>query len=191
MTADAARSGESRAVAGPEPNACAQPDVLRLLDLPPLAAAGLLGAYGLQLVDVDPGDPIPGSYWGDCEAGVIGARVYARDDTPVHSLLHEAGHLIVLPAERRRTVHTNATDSDIEEDATCYLQILLADALGGVGRERLMQDMDAWGYSFRLGTTQAWFEGDASDARDWLIRRQVLTADGQLRVLLAPRPGGD
>ena len=43
------------------------------------------------------GEPIPGSFWGDEEAGIIGNTVYARDDTPVHSLLHEAGHLIVLP----------------------------------------------------------------------------------------------
>ena len=71
-------------------------------------------------------------------------------------------------------MHTNATDSDIEEDATCYLQILLADALPGVGRERLMADMDAWGYSFRLGSTRAWFEGDAEDAQAWLRARGLL-----------------
>jgi hypothetical protein len=61
-------------------------------------------------------------------------------------------------------VHTDATDSVAEEDATCYLQIVLADALPGVGRERLMADMDAWGYTFRLGSARAWFEQDAEDA---------------------------
>ena len=30
---------------------------------------------------------------------------------------------------------------------------------------RLMADMDAWGYSFRLGSARAWFENDAEDAR--------------------------
>ena len=50
----------------------------------------------------------------------------ARADTPVHSLLHEAGHLIVLPPERRAGVHTDATDSIAEEDAVCVLQALLA-----------------------------------------------------------------
>jgi hypothetical protein len=25
-----------------------------------------------------------------------------------------------------------------------------------------------WGYSFRLGSARAWFEGDAEDARIWL-----------------------
>ncbi|GAE49645.1 hypothetical protein XPU_1177 [Xanthomonas arboricola pv. pruni str. MAFF 311562] len=81
-----------------------------------------------------------------------------RDDTPVHSLLHEAGHLIVLPADKRAAVHTDATDSVDEEDATCYLQILLAEQLPGVGSARLMTDMDTWGYTYRLGSTRAWFE---------------------------------
>ena len=157
--------------------------VLTLADIDRAAAAALLGGHGLELVEVPAGEPIPGSYWGESEAGVIGERVYARPDTPVHSLLHEACHLIVLPPERRAAVHTDATDSDIEEDATCYLQILLADALPGVGRARLMQDMDAWGYSFRLGSTQAWFEADAEDARDWLAGRGLLP--GALAVTAA------
>jgi hypothetical protein len=134
-------------------------------------AAALLARFDLQLQRVAPGLQIPGSFWGDEEAGIIGSTVYARDDTPVHSLLHEAGHLIVLPADRRPDVHTDATDSVEEEDATCYLQIVLADRLPGVGRERLMADMDAWGYSFRLGSTRAWFEQDAGEARDFLKAR--------------------
>ncbi|MGY3039382.1 hypothetical protein ACVWWQ_000969 [Rhodanobacter sp. TND4EL1] len=135
--------------------------------------AALLARFDLQLQRVADGAPIPGSFWGDDEAGIIGTTVYARDDTPVHSLLHEAGHLIVLPPEQRAQVHTDATDSIEEEDATCYLQIVLADELPGVGRERLMTDMDAWGYSFRLGSTRAWFEQDADNARSFLIARQL------------------
>ncbi|MEO9077781.1 MAG: hypothetical protein ABI268_00580 [Rhodanobacter sp.] len=145
--------------------------VMRIADIGFDAPAALLGRFGLRLARVAQDDPIPGSFWGDEEAGIIGNMVYARDDTPVHSLLHEAGHLIVLPAERRPDVHTDATDSIEEEDATCYLQIVLADELAGVGRDRLMIDMDAWGYTFRLGSTRAWFEGDANDARDFLIAR--------------------
>jgi hypothetical protein len=80
----------------------------------------------------------------------------------------------VLPPERRLDVHTDATDSIEEEDATCYLQIVLADQLPGVGRARLMADMDAWGYSFRLGSTQAWFEQDAAEARQFLEERGLL-----------------
>jgi hypothetical protein len=37
-----------------------------------------------------------------------------------------------------------------------------------------MADMDAWGYSFRLGSTHAWFEHDAADARAWLVARALL-----------------
>src|SRR5690606_18112716 len=147
---------------------------MRLRDIGYADAAALLAGYGLALVGVDDGAPIPGSYWGEPEAGIIGCRVFARADTPVHSLLHEACHLIVLPPGRRARVHTDATDSVPEEDASCYLQIVLADGLPGVGRDRLMADMDAWGYSFRLGSTRAWFEGDADDARAWLQARALI-----------------
>ena len=145
--------------------------VLTLADIGFDDAAALLHRYGLGLLRVADGEAIPGSYWGESEAGIIGNTVYARGDTPVHSMLHEACHLIVLPPERRAQVHTDATDSVIEEDATCCLQIILADALPGVGRARLMADMDAWGYTYRLGSTQAWFEEDADDARTFLQER--------------------
>ncbi len=150
--------------------------MLVLADVDAAAVDALFARHGLRLERVADGAPIPGSYWGEPEAGVIGNAVYARADTPVHSLLHEGGHLIVLPPARRARVHTDATDSVAEEDATCYLQIVLADALPGVGRERLMHDMDAWGYTFRLGSTRAWFEGDADDARAWLAARGLLPA---------------
>ncbi len=41
-----------------------------------------------------------------------------------------------------------------------------------------MADMDAWGYSFRLGSTRAWFEGDAADARAWLERHALVAPGG-------------
>ena len=148
--------------------------MLRLAELGFDAPAALLARHGLALQRVDDGAPIPGSFWGDEEAGIIGTTVYARADTPLHSLLHEACHLIVMPPDRRLDVHTDATDSIEEEDATCYLQIVLADALPGVGRERLMADMDAWGYTFRLGSTRAWFENDAAEARAFLVARELL-----------------
>ncbi|MFA0924212.1 hypothetical protein [Xanthomonas fragariae] len=138
------------------------------------APAALLAHYGLHLHRVDDGAPIPGSFWGEPEAGIIGCDVYVRDDTPVHSMLHEAGHLIVLPADKRAAVHTDATDSVDEEDATCYLQILLAEELPGVGSARLMADMDSWGYTYRLGSTRAWFEQDAENARSWLNERGLM-----------------
>jgi hypothetical protein len=162
------------APAGAVSTSGAGPVVLTLADTGFEAATALLAKRGLRLARVDDGQPIPGSYWGECEAGLVGTTVYARPDTPVHSLLHEACHLLVMPPERRATVHTDATDSVPEEDAACYLQILLADQLPGVGRDRLMADMDAWGYSFRLGSARAWFEHDAEDARAFLAARALL-----------------
>jgi hypothetical protein len=145
--------------------------VLTLADIDVGDVRALLAAHDLRLVEVAAGADIPGSYWGNPEAGLIGHDVYARPDTPVHSLLHEAAHLLVMPAEKRPGIHTDASDCQHEEDATCALQIILADALPGVGRERLMADMDAWGYTFRLGSARAWFEHDAEDALAFLAER--------------------
>ena len=159
--------------------------VLTLADIDFGDAAALLDRYGLTLERVADGEPIPGSYWGECEAGIIGNRVHARGDTPVHSLLHEAGHLIVLPPERRAGVHTDATDSVAEEDAVCVLQGALGDALPGVGRDRVYADMDRWGYTFRLGSARAYAEHDAEQAWAWLQARQLV--DGERR-LCRPAP---
>ena len=145
--------------------------MLLLADIGFGPAAALLDSCGLRLVQVADGADIPGSYWGAPEAGLVGHEVYARADTPVHSLLHEAAHLLVMPAERRASVHTDASDCQLEEDASCALQILLAERLPGVGSVRLMADMDAWGYTFRLGSARAWFEQDAEDALAWLAAR--------------------
>ncbi|WP_052101257.1 hypothetical protein [Novilysobacter arseniciresistens] len=150
------------------------------------APTALLARYGLRLVRVADGEPIPGSYWGECEAGIIGTDVFARADTPVHSLLHEACHLIVLPPDRRAAVHTDATDSIEEEDAVCVLQALLGDELPGVGRTRVLADMDAWGYTFRLGSAAAYFAGDADSAWQWLAARGL--ADPQRRCARLPAP---
>jgi hypothetical protein len=149
-------------------------DVLRLASIDSGSVRALLASYGLVLERIADGEPIPGSYWGDTEAGVIADRVYARSDTPVHSLLHEACHLIVAAPDRRASIHTDASDSQAEEDATCYLQIVLADALPDVGSTRIAVDMDRWGYTFRLGSALAWFERDAEDARAWLVERNLL-----------------
>ena len=155
--------------------------MLILADIDFDAVAALLARYALALVRVPDGEPIPGSYWGECEAGLIGSTVYARGDTPVHSLLHEAGHLIVLPPERREQVHTDATDSVEEENAVCVLQALLAEALPGVGADRVLADMDAWGYTFRLGSARAYVEQDADEAWAWLDRAGL--ADAETRTL--------
>lgn len=156
--------------------------VLLLRDIAFANAAALLHRYGLQLHHVDDGAPIPGSYWGEPEAGIVGSNVYVRGDTPVHSMLHEACHLAVLPEERRQAVHTDATDSVAEEDAVCLLQALFGDALPGVGRERVFADMDAWGYTFRLGSARAYFQHDADAAWDWLRERGLVDAQRRLQA---------
>jgi len=97
----------------------------------------------------------------------------------VHSLLHESCHTICMTAERRETLNRDAGGDELEESAVCYLQILLADEIAGVGRARLMRDMDAWGYSFRLGSTARWFAEDAEDARNWLIDKALIREDGE------------
>ena len=150
--------------------------VLLLSEIDPDAITSLLARHSLNLVLVASNESIPGSYWGEPEAGVIAHCVYARADTPVHSVLHEAAHLIVAGPDRRAAIHTDASDCDQEEDATCYLQIILASQLHDVGSERLIADMDAWGYSFRLGSTRAWFEHDAGDARARLVEQGIVDA---------------
>ena len=128
--ADSAVDDEQRAADAAAP-ASAQDDVLRVAKIDWHSACCLLAAHGLTLEHVGDSDTIPGSYWGEPEAGVVASTVYARNDTPVHSLLHEACHLIVAAPERRAQIHTDASDSQAEEDATCYLQILLAEHLAG------------------------------------------------------------
>lgn len=137
----------------------------------------LLARYGLSLEMLPDDQSITASYWGEPEAGVRYMTVYARNDTPVHSVLHEACHILCMDAERRRTLNRDAGGDDLEEAAVCYLQIVLADHISGVGSARLMRDMDAWGYSFRLGSTGRWFEDDSADARRWLQDHGLLTCE--------------
>jgi hypothetical protein len=125
-----------------------------------------------------PGVDIPGSFWGDEEAGLVGNTLKAREDTPLHSILHETCHYICMDEERRSGLNTNAGGDYDEENAVCYLQILLADEIAGFDRNRMMADMDAWGYTFRLGSARAWFEQDAEDARCWLLGHKLISSEG-------------
>ncbi len=150
-----------------------------------LDLAVLLDRYGLDLQLVSPLEVIPGSYWGEREAGLIGSILYARLDTPVHSALHEAAHFMCMTPERRAGLDTDAGGDFAEENAVCYLQILLARSLEQVGADRMCKDMDEWGYTFRLGSAAAWFEADAEDARLWLQAHGLI--DGQQRPTYACR----
>ena len=143
------------------------------------AVAQLLSRYRLEPVAIAPGATIPGSYWGESEAGLVGNRIYFRGDTPLHSVLHEACHFICMDEGRRTQLERDAGGDYDEENAVCYLQILLADQIPGYGRARMLTDMDAWGYTFRLGSAQAWFEQDATDAYDWLLQNKLIDPDEQ------------
>ena len=136
--------------------------------------AELLHGYGIKVDLVADGAAIPGSFWGDSEAGLIADHLFVRHDTPLHSALHEACHFICMDADRRARLHTDAGGDIAEENAVCYLQGLLADEIAGFKRARLFADMDAWGYTFRLGAARSWFQQDASDARDWLIDHRII-----------------
>jgi hypothetical protein len=164
-------------VTHPQP-AIPSPDVMRLRELPLPPVADLLSGYGLALTLVPDRQAIEGSYWGDEEAGLADGRLLARADTPVHSVLHEACHWICMPPARRNRLHTNAGGDYDEENAVCYLQILLACRLPGMDQQRMCTDMDRWGYTFRLGSADAWFREDAGDARDWLLAAGLIDASG-------------
>jgi hypothetical protein len=140
----------------------------------------LLDRYGMELTLVAPEEGIPGSYWGDREAGLIGSKIYARLDTPLHSVLHEGAHFVCMTALRRAGLDTDAGGDHAEENAVCNLQILLAAVLPNVGRERMCRDMDEWGYTFRLGGAAVWFAEDADDAREWLIRHGLIDDGGRV-----------
>ena len=146
-------------------------------DSDPAALAALLQGYGMQIEQVGCGQDIPGSFWGDEEAGLKGNKLIVRGDTPLHSALHEACHYICLDESRRPGLDTNAGGDYDEENAVCYLQILLAGLLPGFGTDRMLQDMDTWGYSFRLGSARAWFEQDAADARQTLLDWHLIDPD--------------
>ena len=150
-------------------------DVMRLADADLTSLSGLLSTYGLTLTVVPAGGDIPGSFWGDEEAGLIGNELLVRADTPLHSILHETCHYICMDKNRRENLDTDAGGDYDEENAVCYLQILLSDHIAQFGRSRMFRDMDSWGYTFRLGSAMAWFENDAEDARAWLLERNLIT----------------
>ena len=154
--------------------------MLRVRDVSRGVVSSLLARYRLNLEVLDDGAPITGSFWGDSEAGIVGHTVYARNDTPLHSLLHETSHIVCMSGTRRAALDRDAGGSDLEEAAVCYLQILLADQIDGVGRRRIMADMDEWGYSFRLGDTLSWFYNDAADALEFLKNHRLLDEEAGL-----------
>ncbi|MFK5984469.1 MAG: hypothetical protein QM479_03440 [Pseudomonadota bacterium] len=145
----------------------------------------LLAKYKLQIKWVEDKDKIPGSWFGDEEAGLVKNSLYIREDTPIHSALHESCHYICMDAGRRDKLDTDAGGGYDEENAVCFLQIMLAEQLSFTSSVQQMKDMDDWGYTFRLGSAKAWFEQDAQDTRDWLIGHGLI--DNNLQPLFTLR----
>src|ERR1044071_3801186 len=155
-------------------------DVVRVGPRADPAIHALATRYGGELVECASSETLPGSYWGDSEAGLRGNALFVRADTPLHSLLHELGHFICMSPERRAALDRDAGGDDAEECAVCYLQLLLARQLPQCGFARACEDMDEWGYSFRLGSTRDWFDNDAEDARLWLLNEGIIDPDARL-----------
>lgn len=160
--------------------------MLTVANLPAQALQNLLHIYSIQVKSVANYEAVPGSFWGDSEAGLIKNSLYVRPETPVHSALHEACHYICLDPVRRNDLNTDAGGDYDEENAVCYLQILLAAKLSGCSADIIIRDMDSWGYTFRLGSALAWFQNDAEDAQQWLLKEQLIDQDnlptGRLRI---------
>ena len=146
-------------------------------ELPNGKLKALLARYGLEVIEVEINDSIPGSYWGEPEAGIIQNRLYVRGDTPLHSALHESCHYVCMDDERRSKLHTDTGGDYNEENAVCYLQIILSRLIPGADKFAPCDDMDEWGYTFRLGSAKRWFEEDAEDALAWLINFGLLNND--------------
>ena len=164
-------------------------EVSRFMDSDSGSVVSLLNRFGLVLELAKRCSDIRGSYWGDEEAGLVANILVVRGDTPLHSLLHEACHFICMDPSRRAGLDTDAGGDYDEENAVCYLQILLADEIWGFGRNSMLDDMDAWGYTFRLGSARAWFHEDADDARQWLLSAGLITHADQPAFKL--RTSGD
>ena len=139
----------------------------------------LIGHYGMEINTVNDNEAIPGSFWQPPEAGLVGNTLFIRNDTPVHSALHETCHYICMDRIRRENLNTDAGGTAIEENGVCYLQILLSELIPEMKQSRMLRDMDAWGYSFRLGSAKAWFEKDAEDAVEWLLNNKIITPDNK------------
>ncbi len=135
--------------------------------------------YCFRVKKVDLSQKIPGSFWGGDEAGFIKNTLFFRDSTPLHSIFHEVCHYVCMDGDRRKNLYSDAKSSIIEENGVCYLQILLSNYYSSVGIERMQNDMDRWGYSFRFGSAKNWFEKDASDAFEWLLKHRLIDHSGK------------
>jgi hypothetical protein len=57
---------------------------------------------------------------------------------------------------------------------------LLADEVEGYDQEQLLNDIDAWGYSFRMVSAHRRFTHYAEEVQKWLIDHNILNIHGEL-----------
>jgi len=141
-----------------------------------------LDRYGLSLHLVAPDEVIPARI-GASARRADGIQIFARLDTagafgaargrPFY--LHDAGTARRLGYRCRRR--------SCGRECVCYLQIILAQSLPNVGRERMCRDMDEWAIRSGWEAPRSGSIQDAEDARDWLMRHGVL--DSQSRPTYA------
>ncbi len=149
-------------------------------DISQHAVQQLLARFGMTVQVTPQDEDIPHSFWGSPEAGRLNETLYIRTNTPIHSLLHESCHYVCMPLDQRKLEVVDAKGTAAEENATCYLQLLLADKLQGYNQNQLMKDMDDWGYSFRLGSAKRWFTEDAEEVKEWLIKHEIIDRQSQI-----------
>ncbi len=70
--------------------------VLKLSEIDHIKLARLPARYNLELIVVDNEEKIPGSFWGDSEAGLVSNKLYARLDTNAEDALNWLKYQLLL-----------------------------------------------------------------------------------------------
>ena len=100
--------------------------------------AALLRPYGLAVRTVPSAGSIPGSYWGESEAGIRGTRLHIRADTPLHfsafSPRHRMRNLPRTPTEtlelaRRIALDQGARVEDVADPDDGRIRLIDADGI--------------------------------------------------------------
>jgi len=100
-------------------------DVLLVNAIDRLPLEVMLDRYGLAFVLAAPEEVIPGSYWGEREAGLMGSR--SSPGSTRRCIRCCTGRAIssACRPSGRAGLDTDAGGDDAEENAVCYLQILI------------------------------------------------------------------
>ncbi len=137
-------------------------------------------AYGARLERVPAGAAIPGSYWGDTEAGLdrqhrVRARRHARAFVPARALsLHLHGRRAPCRARDRRRRHATTRSA---ASATC--RCCSPSGSTASAQRAACATWTRGATRFREGSARAWFDGDGAHARAWLLDHGLVDSAGQ------------